>query len=175
MPKDTYILRARVIEGSIPMPGRNDPLYAGLTEDNFEIIALYTKENLQRLFDIGKEAYMKGTLSKYEILAWAGGAANHDGDRFLWSTRPDKFHFEMIDSGILESFDTAKTKSFDRRGREYYDKFWKPLKYGFSINAYESMVLEKKSKSLLDRINAARGKAALQPLATANNSILPER
>ena len=134
-----YILRARVIEGSIPMPHPgSDPVYAGLRENNFEIIAPYTRENFKRLYDIGKKAWDAGTLSKYEILAWAGGVNNPDGDRFLWRYRPDHSNFDRLPPGICANFDNVEPQALDENMRYYYDHLWKPLEYGFSLAAYEA-------------------------------------
>ena len=168
------IIRARVIEGSLPMPVRSDNLYAYMTEDNFEIIAMYTKENLKRIFEIGKEAYINGTLSKFEILGWDGGAANHDGDRFLWLIRPDMCNFERLDTKILSNFDEFEPIAFDKTGRDYYDKFWKPLKFGLSLSAYESEALSKQ-KSLMYQINQARVNSKLNLMSKEQVMATPER
>lgn len=134
-----YILRARVIEGSIPMPkAGSNPIYDSLRENNFEIIAPYTKENFKKLYDIGKKAWDAGTLSKYEILAWAGGASNHEGDRFLWRYRPDHHNFDRMPPGICANFNNVEPQVLDENMRYYYDHLWKPLEYGISLSVYES-------------------------------------
>ena len=71
------ILRARVIEGSLPMPEALRAQNPGMTENNYELICPYNKENFQKLLDIGRKEYRDGDLSKMEILAWDGGVANH--------------------------------------------------------------------------------------------------
>ena len=167
-----YILRARVIEGSLPMPKVSDPSFKGLQEDNFEIICEYTKENLRRLFEIGKEAYQKGDLTKMEIMGWAGGVANTDGDRFLWSFRPDKYNFEHIPASLLDGFDSAKPRPMDALESQIFDRFWRSMKYGFSLRAYESSALRKGAVSLTEKIQSAESRMMAQ---ARNVSSAPER
>ena len=49
-----YTLRARVIEGTLPMPQVSGPTYKDLQADNYEIFCPYTTDNLHRLFEIGR-------------------------------------------------------------------------------------------------------------------------
>lgn len=102
-----YVLRARVIEGEIPMPNDNREEYKSLNATNFEIFAPYTKENLYALYNIGKDAWKEGKLSKFEIIGWAGGVNNHEPERFLWSFRPDQYNFETLPDYLLYDFDKA--------------------------------------------------------------------
>lgn len=58
------ILRARVIEGSLPIPEALRVQNPGMTETNYELICPYNKENFRKLFDIGQRAHQDGNLSK---------------------------------------------------------------------------------------------------------------
>lgn len=153
-----YTLRARVIEGTLPMPQVSGPTYKDLQADNYEIFCPYTTDNLHRLFEIGREAYLNGSLSKFEIMGWAGGAANDDGVRFLWSFRPDKYNFERIPSELLENFYSAVPRPMDDMESHVFDRFWRPLKYGFSLGSYESSALNKDTVSLSDKIHSSESR-----------------
>ena len=160
MVKNNYILRARVIEGSIPIPKADDPFFKDLAENNFEIIAPYTKDNFRELLAIGKEAYINGDLSKFEILAWAGGANNHDGDRYLWSFRPDLWNFQYTPQDILSDFYNFKPQAMPENYAQIYHRFWEKLPFGFSLSAYKAnaLVIEDKQTSLQDKILSASQK-----------------
>ena len=151
-----YVLRARVIEGEIPMPSSKSNEYRKLTQNNFEIFAPYTKENFYELYNIGKAAWQKGTLSKYEIIGWAGGVNNHEPERFLWSFRPDMYNFERIPNYLLYDFDKAIPKINMEYHNGIYERFWQNLKYGFSLNAYKDMALNIPLPTLLEKINESR-------------------
>lgn len=105
------ILRARVIEGSLPIPEALRVQNPGMTETNYELICPYNKENFRKLLDIGQRAHQDGNLSKMEILAWDGGAANHDGIRFLWSFRPDQYNFERIPPSVYNFLSNANVQT----------------------------------------------------------------
>ena len=164
--KEPYILRARVIEGSIPMPQTSCDAFAGLKNDNYEIFADYTRENLNQLFDIAKHAWQNGDLSKFEILAWAGGANNHDGDRYLWSIRPDLWNFEHRPLNILVHFDAYEPKPLPDFMKVQYERFWKPLKFGFSLSAY---LAHTQHHSLMNQISAAEKKTTAPVARKANH------
>ena len=153
---DQYVLRARVIEGNIPMPKEEGNEFKALTTDNFEIFAPYTKENFYELYHIGKDAWKNGTLSKFEIIGWAGGANNHEPERFLWSFRPDLYNFERIPDYLLSGFEKALPKPDMDYHKGIYERFWQNLKYGFSLNAYKSMALDIPLPSLLEKMNETR-------------------
>lgn len=155
---DYYVLRARVIEGSIPMPKECAKEYKSLTTDNFEIFAPYTKENFYELYNIGKNAWKNGTLSKYEIIGWAGGVNNHEPERFLWSFRPDLYNFEKIPDYLLYDFDKVLPKPNMDYHKGIYERFWQNLKYGYSLNAYKATALNIPLPSLLEQINENRKK-----------------
>ena len=150
------ILRARVIEGSLAMPYLEDPIYKDLTEDNFEIICPYTTENLRKLFQLGKDAYTKGSLSKMEILAWDGGAANHDGPRFIWSYRPDKFNFNQINPRLLKEMEGFSPREMTPTEQHNYDRFWMPLQFGFSLNAWEHFPQKPSLQHRLDQLQSQK-------------------
>ncbi len=161
--ENNYILRARVIEGSIPMPIISAPDYKRLTENNFEIFAPYTKDNFHELFAIAKEAYAKGDLSKFEILAWAGGANNHDGDRYLWSFRPDLWNFRHVPRQILQDFDLYTPKPLPGTVAPIYEQFWKKIKFGFSLAAYKAYT-NQQTTSLDEKFFEAQIKSSDQPI-----------
>ena len=156
--KEQYVLRARVIEGEIPMPKSDSPEYKKLTHNNFEIFAPYTKENFYDLYNIGKEAWLKGALSKYEIIGWAGGVNNHEPERFLWSFRPDLYNFERLPHYLLHDFDKALPQANMDYHKGIYVRFWQKLQYGFSLNAYKEMALNIPLPTLLKKINEKRQK-----------------
>lgn len=167
--RNVYTLRARVIEGSIPMPRDAGAEFEGLTENNFEIICGYTPENFKRLFEISKDAYENGDLVKFEILGWAGGAANEDGDRFLWSFRPDLYNFERIPEPLMAMFLVAEPRPMTDEIARQYDRFWRPLKFGFSLAAYEAKALgitrsEPMAKNIRKQGRAAQPQAEKPPL-----------
>lgn len=145
MDNNTYTLRARVIEGTIPLPLGNDDIgnFKDLSSDNFEIMCSYTKENFTKLFQFAKEQYEKGNVTKFEIMGWAGGAANEDGNRFLWSFRPELTNFEGIPEAMLLMFDRIKPHPMTKEQADRYEKYWRPLKFGFSLASYESLALGK--------------------------------
>lgn len=162
MQNEAYTLRARVIEGTIPLPKGHEFKYRNLTAGDFEIFAPYTRENLNRLFEIGKEAFEKGTLSKFEILGWAGGCNNHDGPRFLWYFRPDKTGFKEIEPWLNRCFDSWDPVEFLPAAQTYYDMNWKNLKFGFSLSSYEALAFGKEQLSLREYMDQARDKAITQ-------------
>lgn len=47
------ILRARVIEGALPVPEALRAQNPGMTENNYELICPYNKENFRKLLDLG--------------------------------------------------------------------------------------------------------------------------
>jgi len=153
-----YTLRARVIEGTLPMPQVSGSTYKDLQEDNYEIFCSYTLETLHRLFEIGREAYLNGDLSKYEIMGWAGGAANDDGVRFLWSFRPDQYNFEQIPSWLLEGFYQATPRPMSAMESHIFDRCWRSLKYGFSLHSYEASALDRDTAPLKDKIQSAESR-----------------
>ena len=150
------ILRARVIEGSLPMPESLRAENPGITENNYEILCPYSKENFQKLIDIGRKEYRDGDLSKMEILAWDGGAANHDVAHFLWNFRPDLYNFEHLPPSVYDFFskeDALIPAELAGQGKVYYDRFWRPLQFGISLGVYESYM--DKKPSLDDQMKAA--------------------
>lgn len=168
------ILRARVIEGSLPMPEALRAQNPGMTENNYELICPYNKENFQKLLDIGRKEYRDGDLSKMEILAWDGGAANHDGARFLWNFRPDLYNFEHLPPSVYDFFskeDTLIPAELAGQSRAYYDRFWRPLQFGISLGVYESHM--NKKPSLDEQVKAASAKAPNAAPEPAQNG--PER
>lgn len=168
------ILRARVIEGSLPIPEALRAQNPGMTENNYELICPYNKENFRKLLDIGQRAHRDGNLSKMEILAWDGGAANHDGIRFLWSFRPDKYNFERIPSAVYNFLSNANVQTpikLTGQAKDDYDSTWRQLQFGISLGVYESYLSKK--PSLDDQVKAAGAKAPkanLEPVQTG-----PER
>lgn len=154
------ILRARVIEGSLPMPESLRAENPGMTDTNYELICPYNKENFRKLIDIGRKAYLDGSLSKMEILAWDGGAANHDGVRFLWSFRPDKYNFERIPSAVYNFLSNANVQTpikLTGQAKDDYDSTWRQLQFGVSLGIYESYL--NKKPSLDDQLKVASAKA----------------
>lgn len=168
------ILRARVIEGSLFIPEALRSQTPGMTETNYELICPYNKENFRKLLDLGQKAYRNGTLSKMEILAWDGGAANHDGVRFLWSFRPDQYNFERIPPSIYSFLGNANVQTpikLTGQAKDDYDSTWRQLQFGISLGVYESYLSKK--PSLDDQVKAAGAKAPkanLEPVQTG-----PER
>ena len=155
------ILRARVIEGSLPMPESLKAENPGMTDTNYELICPYNKENFRKLLDIGQKAYRDGNLSKMEILAWDGGAANHDGVRFLWSFRPDKYNFERIPSAVYNFLSNANVQTpikLTGQAKDGYDSTWRQLQFGVSLGVYESYMAKK--PSLGDQVKAAGAKVS---------------
>lgn len=168
------ILRARVIEGALPMPEALRVQNPGMTENNYELICPYSKENFRKLLDIGQRAYRDGNLSKMEILAWDGGAANHDGVRFLWSFRPDQYNFERIPSSVYNFLSNANVQvpiKLTGQAKNDYDSTWRQMQYGVSLSVYESYMSKK--PALDDQVKAAGAKvqkATPEPVQTC-----PER
>ena len=153
------ILRARVIEGALPMPEALRAQNPGMTENNYELICPYNKENFRKLLDLGQRAYRDGSLSKMEILAWDGGAANHDGVRFLWSFRPDQYNFERIPSAVYNFLSNANIQTpikLTGQAKDDYDSTWRRLQFGVSLSVYESYL--NKRPSLDDQVRAAGAK-----------------
>ena len=154
------ILRARVIEGALPMPEALRAQTPGMTENNYELICPYNKENFRKLLDLGQRAYRDGSLSKMEILAWDGGAANHDGVRFLWSFRPDQYNFERIPSSVYNFLSNANIQTpikLDGQAKDDYDSTWRRLQFGVSLSVYESYL--NKRPSLDDHVRAFGAKS----------------
>ena len=168
------ILRARVIEGSLPMPEELRAQNPGMTDNNYELICPYTKENFSKLLDIGQKAYRYGDLSKMEILAWDGGASNHDGVRFLWSFRPDKYNFECIPSSVYSFLSNANVQvpiKLSGQVRNDYDRTWRSLQFGISLRVYESHLSKKPTlDNLVKAADAKVPKAKTEPAQTG-----PER
>lgn len=168
------ILRARMIEGSLPIPEALRVQNPGMTETNYELICPYNKENFRKLLDIGQRAHQDGNLSKMEILAWDGGAANHDGIRFLWSFRPDQYNFERIPPSVYNFLSNANVQTpikLTGQAKNDYDCTWRQLQFGISLGVYESYLSKK--PSLDDQVKAAGAKAPkanLEPVQTG-----PER
>lgn len=168
------ILRARVIEGSLSIPEALRSQTPGMTETNYELICPYNKENFRKLLDLGQKAYRNGSLSKMEILAWDGGAANHDGVRFLWSFRPDQYNFERIPSAVYNFLSNANVQTpikLTGQAKDDYDSTWRQLQFGISLGVYESYLSKK--PSLDDQVKTAGAKAPkanLEPVQTG-----PER
>lgn len=158
MKNDTYILRARVIEGSIPMPQGEE--YKHFDINDFQIVAPYTKENFQKLFAIGKEAW-KGDLSKFEILAWSGNPDQHSGDRYLWSYRPDMWNFERISTSILAKFDTYQPIPMPEHYKQIYTRFWQKMPNIISLDDYEAAT--RSMASLADQIKSAKPEKKSKP------------
>lgn len=162
------ILRARVIEGALPMPEALRASNPGMTENNYELICPYNKENFRKLLDLGLKAHRDGSLSKMEILAWDGGAANHDGVRFLWSFRPDQYNFERIPSAVYNFLSNANIQTpikLTGQAKDDYDSTWRRLQFGVSLSVYESYL--NKRPSLDDQVRAAGAKtpeASLEPV-----------
>lgn len=162
------ILRTRVIEGALPMPEALRASNPGMTENNYELICPYNKENFRKLLDLGLKAYRDGSLSKMEILAWDGGAANHDGVRFLWSFRPDQYNFERIPSAVYNFLSNANIQTpikLTGQAKDDYDSTWRRLQFGVSLSVYESYL--NKRPSLDDQVRAAGAKtpeASLEPV-----------
>lgn len=162
------ILRARVIEGALPMLEALRAQNPGMTENNYELICPYNKENFRKLLDLGQRAYRDGSLSKMEILAWDGGAANHDGVRFLWSFRPDQYNFERIPSAVYNFLSNANIQTpikLTGQAKDDYDSTWRRLQFGVSLSVYESYL--NKRPSLDDQVRAAGAKtpeASLEPV-----------
>lgn len=168
------ILRARVIEGALPVPEALRAQNPGMTETNYELICPYNKENFRKLLALGQKAYRDGSLSKMEILAWDGGAANHDGVRFLWSFRPDQYNFERIPSAVYNFLSNANVQTpikLTGQAKNDYDSTWRQLQFGISLSVYESYM--NKKPSLDDQVKAAGAKvpkANSEPVQTG-----PER
>lgn len=162
------ILRTRVIEGALPMPEALRASNPGMTENNYELICPYNKENFRKLLDLGLKAHRDGSLSKMEILAWDGGAANHDGVRFLWSFRPDQYNFERIPSAVYNFLSNANIQTpikLTGQAKDDYDSTWRRLQFGVSLSVYESYL--NKRPSLDDQVRAAGAKtpeASLEPV-----------
>lgn len=162
------ILRTRVIEGALPMPEALRASNPGMTENNYELICPYNKENFRKLLDLGLKAHQDGSLSKMEILAWDGGAANHDGVRFLWSFRPDQYNFERIPSAVYNFLSNANIQTpikLTGQAKDDYDSTWRRLQFGVSLSVYESYL--NKRPSLDDQVRAAGAKtpeASLEPV-----------
>lgn len=154
------ILRARVIEGSLPIPEALRVQNPGMTETNYELICPYNKENFRKLLDIGQRAHQDGNLSKMEILAWDGGAANHDGVRFLWSFRPDQYNFERIPPSVYNFLSNANVQTpikLTGQAKDDYDSTWRQLQFSLSLSVYESYM--NKKPSLDDQVKVACAKA----------------
>lgn len=159
------ILRTRVIEGALPMPEALRASNPGMTENNYELICPYNKENFRKLLDLGLKAHRAGSLSKMEILAWDGGAANHDGVRFLWSFRPDQYNFERIPSAVYNFLSNANIQTpikLTGQAKDDYDSTWRRLQFGVSLSVYESYL--NKRPSLDDQVKAAGAKVQKAPL-----------
>lgn len=153
------ILRARVIEGALSVPEALRAQNPGMTETNYELICPYNKENFRKLLDLGQKAYRNGSLSKMEILAWDGGAANHDGVRFLWSFRPDQYNFERIPPPVYSFLSNANVQTpikLTGQAKNDYDSTWRQLQFGVSLSVYESYM--NKKPSLDDQVKAAGAK-----------------
>ncbi len=84
-------------------------LYARVIEGDYEkrpVITLPCSNiNYKKLYDIGKNLYKQGVITKYEIAVFLK-------NKYIWSIRPDKSNFEM-----------------DRIGSDFSKRIYEEIKY----------------------------------------------